>query len=370
MKFIISPFFLLKKISNISKVIIRKPIISSLENFLFEIIDGSLTIVGSDLQNFIISKFSINSNENISVLVPAHILIDTLKILPDKNIIFSIDKDKYIIEIISKNGNYKLLGKNSDEFPNIFIKRSLNTIKISSLILKKIIYNTAIISNNDELKLSVNGINIIMDKIGMTVITTDGYRLVKYFRNDINFYIKKNFIISKRSFLLLNSLLSNISNKIEVEFNNNNIYLKINNIIMVSKLVFEEYLDYQSIIPNKNLYNLNIYSNNLLMSLRRLLIYTNTKTRFIEFRIKKNNLSLVAENLNNNKAIEIIYCKYSGINININFNAKLFIELLSIISSKEIKIFFSISNQACIVQPGKKLKNESLLLLIMPIILT
>ena len=50
MKFIVSSAELLKHLSNINGVITTNPVVPILENFLFEINDGLLTITASDLQ--------------------------------------------------------------------------------------------------------------------------------------------------------------------------------------------------------------------------------------------------------------------------------------------------------------------------------
>ena len=368
MKFIISPAFLLKKIFDISKVIIKKPVISSLESFLFEIINKSLTIVASDLQNFAVSRFFINSNENISVLIPSYILINTLKVLPDKSVVFFIDENT--VKIFSKNGKYKLSIKNSDDFPIISLQRSINLIKVSSLIFKKIIKNTIIASSSDGLKININGIYINVNQKRSIFVSTDGYRLIKYKRYDFIFKKKKSFIVSRRSFFLLNLFISNINVKnIEIEFNDNNIYFIVNNIILISKLIFEKYPNYKNVIPINSLYNLNISTNNLLFSLKRLLIYSDSD-KFIKFKIRKNNLELLMKNLTNNyKALEKISCQYFGKSLNVNFNIKLLIELINIITSKKINLFFSNSTQSFVIKPINLPKYEDLLLLVMPVVL-
>jgi DNA polymerase III subunit beta len=55
MKFVVSSSALLKQLSAISGVITTNPIVPILENFLFQINDGKLTITASDLQTSIIA---------------------------------------------------------------------------------------------------------------------------------------------------------------------------------------------------------------------------------------------------------------------------------------------------------------------------
>ena len=51
MKFIVNSAYLLKQLSNINGVITTNPVVPILENFLFELEKGSLTVTASDLPN-------------------------------------------------------------------------------------------------------------------------------------------------------------------------------------------------------------------------------------------------------------------------------------------------------------------------------
>ncbi|VAW25836.1 DNA polymerase III beta subunit, partial [hydrothermal vent metagenome] len=84
MKFIVSSSVLLKQLSNIQGVITTNPVVPILENFLFEINEGKLIVTASDLQTSIITELDVESSEAGSIAVPAKILLDTLKNLPEQ----------------------------------------------------------------------------------------------------------------------------------------------------------------------------------------------------------------------------------------------------------------------------------------------
>jgi DNA polymerase III subunit beta len=88
MKFFVSSSVLLKQLSAISGVITTNPIVPILENFLFQINDGKLTITASDLQTSMITEMDIDSRDNGSIAIPAKILMDTLKGLPEQPVQF------------------------------------------------------------------------------------------------------------------------------------------------------------------------------------------------------------------------------------------------------------------------------------------
>ena len=119
MKFIVSSSYLLKQVSAINGVITTNPVVPILENFLFEIKSGTLTITASDLQTSMITEIEVEAKEDGSIAIPARILMETLRNLPEQPVTFSIDSDTYSIEINSDNGRYKLSGENATDFPKL-----------------------------------------------------------------------------------------------------------------------------------------------------------------------------------------------------------------------------------------------------------
>ena len=65
-------------------------------------------------------KFSVSSNElnKGSVAIPARRLLETLRQLPNITVFFTVDERKNI-NFRTDKGNYKLVGDDADEFPEI-----------------------------------------------------------------------------------------------------------------------------------------------------------------------------------------------------------------------------------------------------------
>ena len=92
MKFIVSSTQLLKHLQQISGVLNTNTVLPILLDFLFEIEKNELTIVGTDLETVVRVKMSIESKEQGRLCVPARILIDSLKNIPEQPLTFTIDK--------------------------------------------------------------------------------------------------------------------------------------------------------------------------------------------------------------------------------------------------------------------------------------
>ena len=177
MKFIVSSSALLKQLTAINGVITTNPVVPILENFLFEIEEGQLTITASDLQTSMITSLEVEAKESGSIAVPARILLETLKNLPEQPVTFSIDKETYSVEINSDNGRYKLAGENATDFPKVPSVTDGDRVDVSSDILGKAISNTIFATSNDELRPAMTGVYLSLNDTNTTFVATDGHRL-------------------------------------------------------------------------------------------------------------------------------------------------------------------------------------------------
>ena len=62
-------------------------------------------------------------------------------------------------------------------------------------------------------------------------------------------------------------------------------------------------------------------------------------------------------------------CQYEGENMQIAFNAKFLIEMLSATETTDVVVELSTPNKAGIIKPSEESKDEELLMLVMPLML-
>ena len=372
MNFIVSSSYLLKNLNSISGVITSNPVVPILENVLFEIEGGNLLITASDLQTSVMVELQVESKEDGSVAIPAKILIETLKNLPEQPVTFSIDDQNYNIEINSDNGRYKLAGENSADFPKVPGVNEGYSSDINSEILNSAISNTIFSTSTDELRPAMTGVFFKLSSTGCTFVSTDGHRLVKYIRTDIKGdEVDHDMILPRKSLNLLKSILpTDKSSDIKLDFNASNAYFSFENIKMVCRLIDERYPDYDNVIPSDNSNTVTITKSELLGSLKRISIYANKTTNQVRFKITGSEILISAEDLDfSNEANERISCEHDGDDIEIGFNAKFLIEMLSNIESEKVILKLSEPNRAGLLIPEDINDNEDITMLVMPVML-
>lgn len=370
MKFIVSSSALLKQLSGINGVITTNPLVPILENFLFEINDGRLTVTASDLQTSMITELDVEAKDSGNIAVPARILLETLKNLPEQPVTFSIDEETYSIEISSDNGRYKLAGENATDFPRVPAVSDADSVNISSDVLAMAINNTIFAASSDELRPAMTGIYLNLSSTNMTFVGTDGHRLVRYRRVDVASDTESAIIVPRKALNLLKATIPSENTNVTLEFNTQNAFFRFNNVQMICRLIDERYPDYENVIPANNENHMVIDRMEFLSSLRRIAIYANKTTHQVRLKITGSELQISAEDLDfSNEANERLACEHDGEDIEIGFNARFLIEMLNNLSSREVSLALSQPNRAGLIFPKEKDENEDILMLVMPVML-
>ena len=369
MKFIVSSSALLKQLQHISGVINANTVLPILEDFLFEVEKNKLSVVATDLETVMRIQMDIEAKDSGKVCIPAKILLDSLKNIPDQPLTFNIDKN-FGIEITSDNGKYKVMGENPDNFPKEPSADDTTSFKATASALVTAINKTLFAVSNDDLRPAMTGVFFELDKKGMQCVATDAHRLVKYKRTDVSCPKSDNFIVPKKPLTLLKSALPANDDEISISYNSNHFFVKHGTTQMSCRLIDARFPDYKVVIPTDNPYKLVVNKSDFQGALRRVVIFSNKSTNQVVLSIAGSELELTAQDVDFSfEGDERMKCRYDGEDLAIAFNAKFLIEMLSAADSDDIKIELSTPTKAGIIKPTEQEENEELMMLVMPLML-
>lgn len=369
MKFIVSSTQLLKHLQLIGGVINSNTVLPILEDFLFEIEKNKLTIIATDLETVMKIHMEIQAQDIGKVCIPAKILLDSLKNIPEQPLSFNIDKD-YSVEITSDNGKYKVMGEDPDNFPKEPPADEATTFSMPSSALSTAINKCLFAVSNDDLRPAMTGVFFELTPTGITSVATDAHRLVRYSRLDVECPETSSFIAPKKPLTLLKNVLPNTDESLEVSYNSNHLFVKHGNMEMVCRLIDARFPDYKVVIPTDNPYKLTVNKVDFQNALRRVSVFSNKSTNQVALTITGSELQLASQDIDFSfEGNERMSCQYDGEDLQIAFNAKFLIEMLGAADTSEVVIELSTSTKAGIIKPIEKEENEELLMLVMPLML-
>ncbi len=370
MKFSVSSTELLRHLQLAGGAIGSNSVLPILEDFLFAIEDNRLIISATDLETSIITSMEVMSDADGQVAVPAKILVETLKALPQQPITFNVDEETFAIQITSAYGKYRLAGENGADFPSIPQPENVDKTVIPGAALLKGVNKTLFATSGDELRQAMTGVYFQVDFNKLIMVATDAHKLVKYTYHGITSDVSTSFIVPKKGLNLLKNALPS-GEDIQVAFNKSNVFFTFGDTKLICRLIDARYPDYNAVIPVDNPNLLTASRPDLQHSLKRIAIYANKTTNQVILNINDGSLTISAQDLDfSNEATEQMTCTYDGEPLTIGFNAKFLVEMLSVLESEDIRMELSTSTRAGILSPTEKEENEDILMVVMPVMLS
>lgn len=363
----------LKRLKIVEKTISEnkiKPIISCA---YIETRGKNLFFCGTNLETTITTEMECDEVLESGKIVFQHQLVEEyLKELKDEIVTFSEIDGNLVIESSDSSSEFSLM--NVEDFPKILVSEDFSEkeeeFKINSLelaeILEKIKYAAAPSGDNP----SINCVRIESEENNLKFITTDTYRLV-YLEKEVE---KINGMIDVSVPLntveSLTKLLRSIENtEISFYFINRQIFFKMEDVLVISRIIDMAFPNYKGILGN-NSYDkkLTINAEVFMKILKRIIIFVrNSETKYgATFYIDGNTMKVngVNEVAKINEELEV---NYEGENIKIALNTKFLADFVQNLNkNKDITLEFIASNNSVKIREEEV---EDYLYILMPLAL-
>lgn len=372
MRFTVSSTALSSKLTALSRVINSKNALPILGDFVFDITGQTLKLTASDSENTMQTTVALTeSGTDGRFAIGNHDLLEAVKGFSEQPITFDVDQQTNIAKISYQNGLFSLPIENADEFPVAQkMSDSATTITISNQLLNDNINRSLFATAQDELRPVMNGIYFDLTPDCLTVVASDGHKLV---RNKI-FTVKSDqpasFILPKKPAALLKNLLGKDGGDVTIRFDERNAEINYGDGSLQCRLIEGRYPNYNSVIPQSNPNQLTVDRLGLLAALRRVQPFANDSSNLIRFHVESGALQLDAEDYDFSKtATERMSCEYSGQPMSIGFKGGSFIEVLSNFDCQEVIIQLADPSRAGLVLPSEQPENQDVLMLMMPMLI-
>lgn len=372
MKFIVSSTVLSAHLQGISRVINSKNALPILDCFLFELRDGLLTVTVSDSETTMVTNLEVvESDADGRFAIVARTLLDALKEIPEQPLTFDINLNTLEITVQYQNGIYNLVGQNADEFPTpAVLSENAVHVEMNADILLSGISHAILATADDELRPVMNGIFFDITTENITMVASDGYKLVRNRTMAAHGNERAAFILPKKPATLVKNLLPKESGQVTIEFDERNAIFTLENYRMVCRLIEGRYPNYNSVIPNNNPNKIIIDRQQLLGAIRRVSIFSSQASNLIKLCMETNRITINAQDIDfSTSAKETVICQYEGTPMEIGFKSTLLIDILNNISSDEIFIELADPSRAGVITPAEQEDDEDLLMLLMPMML-
>ena len=263
------------------------------------------------------------------------------------------------------------MGQNADEYPQAMsLGNNAVRVDIEAGILLNGINRTLFATGDDELRPIMNGVYFDITTDDITIVASDGNKLVKDQTAAAKGNEKAAFILPQKPAALIKNLLPKETGIVSIEFDDRNAVFTLENYRMVCRLIEGRYPNYNSVIPQNNPNKITIDRLQFLSALRRVSVFSSQISSLVKLHLQDNQITISAQDIDfSTSAEESLNCQFEGTPMSIGFKSTFLIDILNNIPSEEVVIQLADPSRAGVIIPSEQEENEMLLMLLMPMML-
>ncbi len=341
----------------------RRQTLPILGNVLFKSTGGDLSLSATDLEIEMVSSVNAESSDDFQTTIPARKLLDICKALPDGSTInFTIEESK--VSLTSARSRFTLATLPAKDFPSLDEIAVQQSFTIPQNLLKSLFDKTSFAMAQQDVRYYLNGILMEISPTLVKLVATDGHRLaLSQAVLDSDVTEERQIIIPRKAVLELSRLLDSANGLAKCALSQNHIRVETDSLVFTSKLIDGKFPDYERVIPVDGNKNMQVNREVLKQSMSRIAILSNEKYRGIRLTLSSGNLSIQANNPDQEEAEEELPVDYGESDMEIGFNVTYLIDVLNVLGSEKVQIKLKDSNSSAIISDSE---DESSLYVVMP----
>lgn len=351
MKFSIARDDFIKPLQLVVGVVERRQTLPILSNVLISITGDKLALTGTDLEIEIVGQLSLSTPPETAgdITVPARKLMDICRSLPEGATLDFAQEDSRVI-MKSGRSRFTLSSLPASDFPNVEEAAASCEFCIEQSTLKHLIDGTAFAMAQQDVRYYLNGMLLEVGEGLVRAVATDGHRLaMKSLAVPVASGEKQQAIVPRKGILELARLLSD-EGEVTVMLGTNHLRVCGDNFQFTTKLVDGAYPDYQRVLPKGGDKLLSGPREDLRQAFSRTAILSNEKYRGVRLLMSQGQLTLTANNPEQEEAQEDIAVDYQHGDLEIGFNVSYVIDVLNVLRGDQVRFTLSDANSSALVE--------------------
>lgn len=340
-------------LSLVQRAVANKSPLPTLKGVLMETKEQTLLLSATDLEFGIKCHIENQVVEQGAIVLPAKILTEFVRRLPDGMVIIKKDQDNPLKVIISSGKTkFDLSGFSPEEFPTLpTVKSETATIEIKEALLKEMFAQTEVAVARDDTRPILTGLLLTAEEKKLKLVATDGHRLA-YRKISIEEVHQAKAVIPCKAILEMIKILEDSMDKpVSISIDDSNIVFTVDGITLSSRLVEGKYPPYQQIIPTEFKTTVVADTQELMAALERAeILVKDGGNNLVKLNINKG-IQLSAVNQDIGSVEDFVDAAVEGEEIEILFNVRLLLDCLRNIKDKQVNLDLTGPYSPCMLRP-------------------
>ncbi|KTQ87568.1 DNA polymerase III subunit beta [Aureimonas ureilytica] len=369
MRILIERSNLLKSLSHVQRVVERRNTIPILSNVLLKTEDGGMRLKATDLDIEITETVPAMSEQPGATTVPAHLLYDIVRKLPDgSEVMLQTDGNGGQMTVTSGRSNFRLQCLPEADFPDITAGTFTHAFKLKTGDLARLIERTQFAISTEETRYYLNGIFFHTLESGgalqLRSVATDGHRLARAETDaPAGSEGMPGIIVPRKAVSEIQKLLGEGAETVDVELSDSKIRFTIGPVVMTSKLIDGTFPDYQRVIPTGNDKALTLDRQSFAHAVDRVSTISSERGRAVKLAVSASQLVLTVNSPDAGTATEELAVGYESDELEIGFNAKYLLDITGQLSGESAVFMMADPGSPTLIKDGG---DERTLYVLMP----
>lgn len=349
---------LLKALGHVTSVVERRTTIPILSNVFLNASGSTLQFKSTDLEREVSESVSAKVHTSGALTVPAHILHDIVRKLPEgAQIDMRRDADKERLTITSGQSRFSLQTLAAEDFPDLAVGEIGHEFVIDAGDLKRLIDKTRFAISTEETRYYLNGIYLHTAETGKTktlrAVATDGHRLAQVeLPRPKGADGMPGVIIPRKTVHELARLTEDSSAKVKVGVSQSKVRFEIGPVVLTSKLIDGTFPDYGRVIPHANDKEMKVPNAAFISAVDRVSTIASERGRAVKLNLAKDKLILSVNNPEGGSATEEISVDYGAGPLEIGFNARYLLDIAGQLESEDARFLLADPGSPTMVRDG------------------
>ncbi|MCD6035540.1 MAG: dnaN [Rickettsiales bacterium] len=360
---------LLRSLAHVQSVVEKRNTIPILSHVKLETETGVLRLTATDMDIAIVEEVDVAVQKSGVLTVPAQTFYDIIRKLPEgSEVNLEGDTGTGKLFIKSASCNFTLPCLDATDFPAMDRGELSHNFVLPSRDCMALIDKPRFAISTEETRYYLNGIYLHAanadGKAVLRSVATDGHRLAR-----IEVDLPEGatnipgVIVPRKTVFELKKLLDEGVEQVMVSLSQNKIRFVCGKAILLSKLIDGTFPDYEKVIPKSNDRLLEVDTDFLRQAVDRVSVISSDKLRVIKFSLEKGTLTLSANSQESGDAREVVNVPYDGQGLEIGFNSRYMLEMLSQLEGEVVQFLFANGTAPALV---KDTANLGALYVVMP----
>jgi DNA polymerase III subunit beta len=346
---------LFKGVQLVQNAISARSTLPVLSNILVESNGGSLRLSSTDLEVGIRCEVKADIKSPGATTIPARTLGEFLRTLEDGRELSMKITDGQKIEIRAGRDRCFMIGLPKDDYPVLPEFAQEKSVQIPAPVLKEMIRKTVFAVSTDETRYVLNGVNVIIEKGKLFLVSTDGRRLAFVQRDIEDKKASANAIVPTKAIHELQRVLGSdagSSEPVHVNFTDNQVTFRYGKTLILSRLIEGHFPNFEQVIPRSHEIDVKFNTKLLLAATQRAAVGTLEKGGSVKYNLSKGKLQIAASAQGRVEVEAEIESEYAGENFSIAFNPHYLTDVYRALESEEIMLELTTPLNPGVVRPS------------------